>query len=730
MDRLRFGLDAELDPYQLALAKQTNDNNINEKMCRYMLCLKYKHADGSLHALGSAFYVMHGQRLAVTAAHVTSAAGTNQIVACYPDGSQSDVITLGEDRIADISVIKVDAPCPLPTVRHTAPNVGDTVYFLGFSSASKLNFTKGMVTSMEQAAIFTTDAYADNGFSGGPVFNLHMELVGMVLGGAGITNQHVRCVHVAKVLIRALEAATELHKSMGHTLHVPLRDLVQGPTFAIQNNGRPIPEGAEADEEAGFEYPGLPNTVVLRKPVQDYRRIGNTAIPLENDKVAASSDSPVEVSQDSNSSLAKSSDIESFRDGITPAKYLQAVGFPGQTTVAWEGPLKREELMGLTIPRTVAQVPFVQLPEQTLMQMLGEGFPDPKTSHWTPKSEVSRLMNATLPSKYQDLLRTRNQLFNMLVRAVVATTRSQRLVAEWHVKSWDETREAVEHNVLLVRRSDRSASYQDAKSSASVSTERYPSLHTFTPSPRLADLEAAIKVLEQDHHLSLHSSMDPATTQIDPHLAGLWPDMMNVFDGEGLHPRRSMSSTLVDSEKQNSHYSPRSKLSSSTAQLLLGSDDEGLQAKPSSPRADATLCQSVSFAKDPLHAPQCGGGWDSAKSIAPLENDKIASTSDSPLEVFHDSNGSLDLSSVLESFRVGNMLENNPHTVSFPEVSHNSNSSLDLSSVLESLRVGNTHENNPHTVISTEVSQNSNSSLDLSSEIESFGAGNTFVKDP
>lgn len=203
MARLRFGLDAELDPYQLALAQQTNDKNINEKMCQYMLCLKYKHADGSLHAAGSAFYVMHGQRLAVTAAHVTSAAGTNQIVACYPDGTQSDVITLGEDRIAGISVIKVDATCPLPSVRHTAPNMGDTVYVLGFSSGSKLNFTKGMVASMEQAAIFTTDAYADNGFSGGPVFNLHMELVGMVLGGAGfvqgITNQQVRCINVAKV---------------------------------------------------------------------------------------------------------------------------------------------------------------------------------------------------------------------------------------------------------------------------------------------------------------------------------------------------------------------------------------------------------------------------------------------------------------------------------------------------------------------------------------------------
>ena len=84
---------------------------------------------------------------------------------------QSDVAILGEDRIADIAVIKVDATCPLPSVRHTAPNVGDSVYILGFSSGIKLNFTKGMVTSMEQAAVFSTDAYADNGFSGGPVFN-------------------------------------------------------------------------------------------------------------------------------------------------------------------------------------------------------------------------------------------------------------------------------------------------------------------------------------------------------------------------------------------------------------------------------------------------------------------------------------------------------------------------------------------------------------------------------
>lgn len=199
MARLRFGLDAELDPYQLALAQQTTDTNITQKLCPYMLCLKYKHADGSLHAAGSAFYATHGQRLALTTAHVTSA----QIVACYADGTQSDVITLGEDRVADMSVIKVDAACPVPPVRHAAPNVGDTVYALGFSSGGKLDFTKGAVTAleqtaifMEQAAIFTVDAHADNGFSGGPVFNSHMELVGMVVSGS--THPQVRCINVAK----------------------------------------------------------------------------------------------------------------------------------------------------------------------------------------------------------------------------------------------------------------------------------------------------------------------------------------------------------------------------------------------------------------------------------------------------------------------------------------------------------------------------------------------------
>eukprot|EP00798_Chlamydomonas_sp_ICE-L_P022445 gene22445-29559_t len=552
--------------------------------------------------------------------------------------------------------------------------------------------------------------------------------------------QQVKGVHVGdvfidermtQVLIRALEADTELHTSLGHTLHVPLGELVHGPAFAIQNNGRPIAEGIEADDGTGIEYPDPPNTVVLRKTDKDNWRVGSTVIPLENDEVATSCDIPVDVSYNSNVPLKKSSEIQSLGDGVMSAKYLQAVRFPGQTTVAWEGPLKRDELMRLTVPRTVTQVPFMQLPEQTLMQILGEGFPDPMAPHWEPKSDAPGLMNnVTLPSEYHDdLLRTRNQLFSMLFRAVVASARSQRLVAEWHVNSWDETRIAVEHNLLLVRRSGMSVSSQAAKSSASAPTERFPSLHTPTPSPRLVDLEAAIEVLEQDHHLSWHSSMDPTTTVIDPNLAGLWPDMVKLFDGEGLHPRRSMSSTLVDTENQNSHASPRSKLSSSTVHLLLSSDDEGLQSKPSSPRAGAMLGQFVSFAKDPLHTPHCGDGWDNASSVVPLENDKVTPSSTSQVEVFRDSNCSLDLSSYLENFRAGSTLEADPQAFSFPEASQGSKCSLDLSSVLESFRAGNTLEADPQAFSCPELPQSSKCSLKISSEIESFRAGSTLEAD-
>eukprot|EP00798_Chlamydomonas_sp_ICE-L_P008501 gene8501-4860_t len=393
-----------------------------------------------------------------------------------------------------------------------------------------------------------------------------------------------------KVLIRALEAATELHKSMGHTLHVPLRNLVQGPTSAIHDRGRPIAEDIEAGEEEGEEHPA-PKTVVPRRPHKGAKRAANKAlVTLENNKVATSSDSQVEVSQHTNSPLKKSyesegpragntaekylqagnlprrasvawdgplekdllvglsvpctsrenssevevfragntagkdsqsvriprrtsvawevpcgqeelvrtswkksSEVEVFRAGKTVEKGPQAVSFPGQITIAWEGPMKRDDLMELTVPCTMTQVPFLQLPHQTLMQMLDEGFPDPKTSHWTSNFHGPQLMNVTMPAKSgAHLLHTRNQLFNMLVRAVVATARWQQLVAEWQAKSWDETRVALGHNAVRVQHFGKSGSSQDGEEEG----EEHPAPKTVVPRrPHKGAKRAANKAL-------------------------------------------------------------------------------------------------------------------------------------------------------------------------------------------------------------------------------------------
>eukprot|EP00798_Chlamydomonas_sp_ICE-L_P008477 gene8477-4838_t len=397
-----------------------------------------------------------------------------------------------------------------------------------------------------------------------------------------------------KVLIRALDVATELHKSMGNTLHVPHRDLVQGPTFAIQDNCRPIAEGAEASEEDGVEHEKI---VVLRSHLEGLKKIGNKVVPLENDKVVNSSDSPVDESQGTNLPLKKSSEIKFFRARNKTEKGLQAVSFPGRSTVAWEGPMNRDDLLGLTLPRTMTQVPFLQLPAKTLMQMLGEGFPDPKTSHWTSNFHGPQLMNATMPVQSgAALLHTRNQLFNMLVRAVVATARWQQLVTEWQVKSWDETRVALGHNTVRVQRFGKSGSSQDAKS-----IEILPGLHAPAGlSSRRTSLASAIEVVEKGHPLLWHSSMDPATTNIDPDVARLWLEMMLRFDKTGLDALRGLSSTPPDagisSTESSTSLNPSSRPSQPLQRMSSAPTDAGTSGMESRARAS-----SSSSTSQPLH---------------------------------------------------------------------------------------------------------------------------------
>ena len=238
MARFRFGLDAELDPRQLALASQANDKSICNALGEIVVSLHRRDAQGGLHRAATGFFVIQNKGIVVTAKHSLPTGG-DQLVAYFANGTSEDAHILATDINHDIAVLQVNQSSTMPTLRRGTAHIGDTVYVMGFpSDKPNLNFTKGIVSSTASDGMFITTAYADNGerswecihgndggcmtkakpatvlsnaspsppahapvcagFSGGPVVNLHMELVGMVRGGAGyvqgVTNQQVSCI--------------------------------------------------------------------------------------------------------------------------------------------------------------------------------------------------------------------------------------------------------------------------------------------------------------------------------------------------------------------------------------------------------------------------------------------------------------------------------------------------------------------------------------------------------
>lgn len=222
--RARFGLDADvnlsLDSDQVALAAQTSNFDIHRKMLPYLIHLSFK--DTSQPA-GTAYYLYKDKPYICTALHVAYEAicQGRELIAYYADGTTSAVTVVAPavfapgmaapnfDTATDVAILKVDRNSTAATVRNaTYTYVGEEVYIMGFSGM-QLCFTKGMVSSFNLAK-GTATAHADNGFSGGPIFNLRMDLVGMVQGGAGhtqgMTNQQVCFVPAA--IIHAFADAT------------------------------------------------------------------------------------------------------------------------------------------------------------------------------------------------------------------------------------------------------------------------------------------------------------------------------------------------------------------------------------------------------------------------------------------------------------------------------------------------------------------------------------------
>ncbi len=137
-------------------------------------------------SLGSGF-VISADGLIVTNNHVI--AGADEINAIFSDGRTLRATLIGTDEATDVAVLKVEQDEPLPFVKFAdsdAAEVGDWVMAIGNPFGFGGSVSVGIVSARNRDIksgnydeYIQTDAAINSGNSGGPLFNLNGEVLGV-----------------------------------------------------------------------------------------------------------------------------------------------------------------------------------------------------------------------------------------------------------------------------------------------------------------------------------------------------------------------------------------------------------------------------------------------------------------------------------------------------------------------------------------------------------------------
>ena len=139
-----------------------------------------------MNSLGSGF-VVDSSGYVVTNNHVIE--GAEEIEVNFPDGSNLKATVIGKDAKTDIAVLKVESDKPLTAVvlgNSDALRVGDWVLAIGNPFGLGGSVTLGIVSARNRDIsagpyddFIQTDAAINRGNSGGPLFNMQGEVVGI-----------------------------------------------------------------------------------------------------------------------------------------------------------------------------------------------------------------------------------------------------------------------------------------------------------------------------------------------------------------------------------------------------------------------------------------------------------------------------------------------------------------------------------------------------------------------
>jgi putative serine protease PepD len=145
---------------------------------------------GGQQAQGSGF-VYDAAGHVITNYHVVE--GATSLTVTFADGSTYDATVVGSDPSTDLAVIKVDAPSdelhPLALGDSGDVAVGDGVVAIGSPYGLEETVTSGIVSALGRTIESTngysitgtiqTDAAINHGNSGGPLFNLRGQVIGV-----------------------------------------------------------------------------------------------------------------------------------------------------------------------------------------------------------------------------------------------------------------------------------------------------------------------------------------------------------------------------------------------------------------------------------------------------------------------------------------------------------------------------------------------------------------------
>jgi serine protease Do len=161
------------------------DNPLNEFLRRFGMAPGQQQPPMPMQGVGSGL-IVKADGVIVTNAHVVE--GADEVRVRLTDRREFKGKVAGVDKLTDIAVVKIDAK-NLPTVRIGDPSkirVGEWVLAIGSPFGFENTVTAGIVSGTSRSLpegtyvpFIQTDAAVNPGNSGGPLFNLRGEVIGV-----------------------------------------------------------------------------------------------------------------------------------------------------------------------------------------------------------------------------------------------------------------------------------------------------------------------------------------------------------------------------------------------------------------------------------------------------------------------------------------------------------------------------------------------------------------------